>query len=185
MRKEVLLTDGASSLLYFPDAFTSMNCSSLLQSIPWRQNNIRIFGKTYPEPRLTAWFGPSYSYSNIHWPAQPFPANLLHLKNSVEELSTATFNGCLLNLYRNGNDSMGWHRDNEKEIDQTVIASLSLGEARDFKVRHRTSKKVMTIKLTHGSLLIMNNLQDTYEHSVPKRKGVEGQRINMTFRQLY
>ncbi|MDG1781079.1 MAG: alpha-ketoglutarate-dependent dioxygenase AlkB [Flavobacteriales bacterium] len=185
MRHEVLLKEGTSALRYYPNAFAALKTSSIMDSISWKQNDITIFGKTLPEPRLTAWFGPAYGYSSIQWPQAAFPPNLFALKEKVENIAQSKFNGCLVNLYRNGNDSMGWHRDNEKEIDQTCIASLTLGEARDFKVRHRTTKEMLTIKLEHGSLLIMENLQEDYEHSLPKRKGVLLPRINMTFRQLY
>lgn len=185
MKKEVLLQEGTSALYYFPDAFPELNTAEFIESISWTQNDILMFGKTFQEPRLTAWFGKAYSYSNIDWPTRTFPIQLETLKAKIEEIARAPFNGCLLNLYRNGNDSMGWHRDNEKEIDQTCIASLSLGAPRDFKVRNRNTKEVITVQLTHGSLLIMENLQEHFEHSVPKRKRVHEPRINMTFRQLY
>jgi alkylated DNA repair dioxygenase AlkB len=94
------------------------------------------------------------------------------------------FNAVLLNYYRNGQDSMGWHRDNEPEIIGKTIASVSLGSARAFKIRHRDSKKTYTVELPAGSLLLMTGLQKDYEHSLPKRAGNDESRINLTFRLL-
>ena len=150
----------------------------------WRQNDIRVFGQWHKEPRLTAWWGPSYQYANISWPSRPLDGEVGELTNRVMQLAGAEFNGVLINGYRDGQDSMGWHRDNEPEIDTTSIASLSLGATRTFKIRDRRSKQVLDVDLGHGDLLVMEHLQDAHEHSVPKRKKVSAPRMNFTFRRL-
>ena len=150
----------------------------------WRQNDIRVFGQWHKEPRLTAWWGPSYQYANVSWPSRPLSGEVGELTNRVMQLAGAEFNGVLINGYRDGQDSMGWHRDNEPEIDTTSIASLSLGATRTFKIRDRRSKQVLDVDLGHGDLLVMEHLQDAHEHSVPKRKKVSAPRMNFTFRRL-
>jgi alkylated DNA repair dioxygenase AlkB len=156
----------------------------LREEVAWSQNEIRVFGQTHLEPRLTAWYGPSYKYSSIHWPAKEFPSFLNGLKTRLSEYCQQPFNAVLLNYYRNGNDAMGWHRDNELTIIGNTIASISLGEPRDFRIRNRATKKAVTIELPAGSLLIMTGLQQDHEHSLPKRIKVTDGRINLTFRLL-
>lgn len=150
----------------------------------WRQNDIRVFGQWHKEPRLTAWWGPAYQYANVRWPERSMSQDVQSLKARVEALAAFQYNGVLVNGYRNGQDSMGWHRDNEPEIDQTSIASLSLGASRTFKVRDRRTKSVVNIELQHGDLLGMEHLQSVHEHSVPKRTKVTEPRMNFTFRRL-
>ena len=150
----------------------------------WRQNDIRVFGQWHKEPRLTAWWGPAYQYANVSWPSRPLDGEVGVLTNRVMQLAGADYNGVLVNGYRDGQDSMGWHRDNEPEIDPTSIASLSLGATRTFKIRDRRSRKVFNVELSHGDLLVMEHLQDVHEHSVPKRKKVSEPRMNFTFRRL-
>ena len=150
----------------------------------WRQNDIRVFGQWHKEPRLTSWWGPAYQYANVRWPERSMSQDVQLLKARVEALAAFQYNGVLVNGYRNGQDSMGWHRDNEPEIDQTSIASLSLGASRTFKVRDRRTKSVINIELQHGDLLGMEHLQAVHEHSVPKRTKVTEPRMNFTFRRL-
>ena len=150
----------------------------------WRQNDIRVFGQWHKEPRLTAWWGPAYQYANVSWPSRPLDGEVGVLTNRVMQLAGADYNGVLVNGYRDGQDSMGWHRDNEPEIDPTSIASLSLGATRTFKIRDRRSRQVFNVELSHGDLLVMEHLQDVHEHSVPKRKKVSEPRMNFTFRRL-
>ena len=133
---------------------------------------------------LTAWWGPAYQYANVTWPQRSMSEEVQALKARVEALAAFAYNGVLVNGYRDGQDSMGWHRDNEPEIDQTSIASLSLGASRTFKVRDRRTKAVVNIELHHGDLLIMEHLQEVHEHSVPKRAKVSASRMNFTFRRL-
>lgn len=160
----------------------------LKKEIQWRQDNIKIFGKIYPQPRLTALYAnnnKSYSYSNIKMHPITFTPTLFDIKSKIEKRLNSQFTSCLLNLYRNGQDSNGWHADNEKELGlNPVIASLSLGAERVFHMKHRNDKKEkLKINLTNGSLLVMRGkTQHHWLHQIPKtRKKVE-ERINLTFR---
>lgn len=111
--------------------------------------------------------------------------DLLHnLMLRIQAIDPFPFNSALCNLYRNGQDYMGWHRDNEREMDTRLIASVSLGATRAFKIRSRKTKEITTIELEHGSLLLMHNLQEDYEHCLPKRLKVDDQRLNITFRRI-
>jgi alkylated DNA repair dioxygenase AlkB len=162
----------------------------LLQQVKWEQYHIKMFGKTLPQPRLTAWYGENgaaYAYSGIELMPLPFTAELLLLKNSVEAYTKQEFNSVLLNLYRNQQDSMGWHSDDEKELgDFPFIASLSLGSSRNFQLKHKTDKLLKgKIELNHGSLLCMGgSMQSFWQHAIPKSSIACGPRINLTFRQI-
>lgn len=163
---------------------------SLLAHIAWRQESIRIFGKEVMQPRLTAWYGDegkSYRYSGLTMHPLPWNELLLDLKSVAEAVSGTGFNSALLNLYRNGNDSMGWHRDNEPELGpDPVIASLSFGAARTFRFRHYKNKKpVISLLLPPGSLLLMGKgTQQHWQHALPRSAGVQAPRINITFRNI-
>ena len=150
----------------------------------WSQKDIRVFGQWHKEPRLTAWWGPAYAYASVQWPARPLEGAIADLAAEVGRAVGFEFNAVLVNGYRDGQDTMGWHRDNEKEIDTSCIASLSLGAGRTFKVRDRRTKEVVNLELGHGDLLVMEHLQDVHEHSVPKRARVREPRLNFTFRRL-
>ena len=178
-----LLKSGSTECLLFPSFARDRNWLEQINSVvKWKQNKIKIFGKVHDEPRLTEWYGPSYSYSSIHWPEQELPNEFIPMVYSVEKIAQCKFNGFLFNRYRNGNDGMGWHRDNEKNINQECIASLSFGETRTFKIRHRESKKTITVHLKNGDLLLMNNAQEEFEHCISKSKKKLGERINITMR---
>lgn len=160
----------------------------LKQSIVWDQKPITIFGKKVMQPRLTAWYGDSdvsYKYSGLKLTAMAWTDELLHLKNKIEQSCGHKFNSVLLNYYRNGSDSMGWHRDNESELGENpIIASLSLGQSRKFKIRNYFDKKeTFYILVETGSLLLMKSEMQTYwEHSIAKELKVAQPRINLTFR---
>lgn len=162
--------------------------NTLLKSIPWQQDDITIFGKTYKQPRLTALYANNqkpYSYSNLTMHPKVFTQPLLEIKNLVEQVSHSHFTTCLLNLYRDGNDSNGWHADNEKELGHNpVITSVSLGADRIFKLKHRHDKSLkQDLILQHGSLLLMKGkTQHYWLHQIPKTKKQVGKRINLTFR---
>ncbi|MGB5190017.1 alpha-ketoglutarate-dependent dioxygenase AlkB family protein [Robiginitalea sp.] len=162
----------------------------LLAAVTWKEDSIRIFGKTYPQPRLTALYGDagrSYSYSGIRMHPTAFTPELTNLKLRIEELSGEQFTSCLLNLYRDGNDSNGWHADNEKELgNQPFIASVSLGTSRSFHIKHREDKSLRyRMQLEHGSLLLMGGaMQDFWLHQIPKTRKPVGKRINLTFRKI-
>ncbi|MBD3883975.1 alpha-ketoglutarate-dependent dioxygenase AlkB [Phormidium tenue FACHB-886] len=162
----------------------------LTQTIGWRQDCITIYGRSLPQPRLTAWYadpGKSYTYSNITMLPAPWTSTLLDLKAKVEAVSGVMFNSVLLNLYRNGNDSMGWHSDDESELGQNpVIGSLSLGGTRRFVLRHRFEQGLKhELELTSGSFLLMQGTTQHYwQHQVPKTKRAVAPRINLTFRMI-
>ena len=146
-----------------------------------------MFGKNIAIPRLTAWYGDqnmNYNYSGINNDPNPWTSELQGLKAKVEQATNATFNSVLLNQYRNGNDSVSWHADNEPELGlNPIIASVNLGATRVFKLRHNITKEVIKLELTHGSLLVMGGeLQHYWQHAVPKTKKVLDTRINLTFR---
>ena len=160
----------------------------LLHNVPWKQDPIKIFGKEVLQPRLTCWFGDpgiDYSYSGITMRSETWNEPLLTIKNKIEPVAGVRFTGALLNLYRNGQDSMGWHRDNERELGKNpVIGSVSLGETRRFQFRNYESKKeLISIDLSHGSFLLMRGeTQHFWEHRIPKTAIVTQRRINITFR---
>lgn len=160
----------------------------LYQQTAWRQSTIKIAGQPRKIPRLNAWHGEApYSYSGASFKAHPWTPTLLELKQRIEAVTGATFNSVLLNLYRDGNDSVGWHSDNEQELGrEPVIASLSLGATRTFQLKHRRHRRLLKLPLTGGSLLLMGgSLQVHWLHQVPKEPGIREPRINCTFRRVF
>lgn len=173
----------------FLDEQESDRCfTALAQTVDWRQDCITIYGRSIPQPRLTAWYGDpgkSYTYSNITMFPTPWTSTLLDLKTKVEAVSGVAFNSVLLNLYRHGNDSMGWHSDDEPELGQNpVIGSLSLGGTRRFVLRHRFEPGLKhELELTSGSFLLMHGTTQHYwQHQIPKTRRAVPPRINLTFR---
>lgn len=164
----------------------------LWRELAWEQREITLFGRRVLQPRLIAWYGDqdaSYAYSGLELEPRPWHPLLRTLKGKVEEASGSRFNSVLANAYRDGNDSMGWHSDDEPELGRCpVIASVSLGAERTFLLRRTASlrqpgEKSRKLLLAHGSLLVMRgNSQDHYQHSVPKTRSETGLRINLTFR---
>lgn len=154
----------------------------------WRQERIRVYGREHAVPRLTAWYGDrgaTYTYSGIRHEPQPWSPTLVAMRERIEAAAGARFNSVLLNRYRTGADSNGWHADDEPELGPApVIASVSLGAARRFALRRRgETRRLVTLVLEHGSLLIMSGRsQQEYQHTVPKEARVAGERINLTFR---
>lgn len=183
-----------AELIYFPNFLNIKQADfyfkHLKSNISWQQDDIKVFGKTYKQPRLTALYAEndtSYSYSNITMNPFLFTTELLELKEDVESKTQHKFTSVLLNLYRDGNDSNGWHADNEKELGiNPVIASLSLGSERPFHFKHRNLKtERYKIVLQHGSLLIMKGaMQHHWLHQIAKTKKHVRERINLTFRTL-
>ena len=156
----------------------------------WQQDAFMMFGKQIKTNRKVAWFGNfnyQYSYSNSVKKALNWTPELLDLKEMVELKTGNKFNSCLLNLYHSGNEGMGWHSDNEKELGEyPVIASLSLGVPRKFLLKHNQTKQKIAIVLEAGNLLLMKGeTQKSWMHSLPKTKNVEKPRINLTFRYIY
>jgi alkylated DNA repair dioxygenase AlkB len=181
--QEELYSSNGEELILHHNVFNSFSIQDFL-SLPWQQNTIRVFGKEHLEPRLTCYFGPAYSYSNVHWKANELPPILFQLKQEIEHLAQAEFNAVLCNYYRDGQDSMGWHSDNEKEMDSSCIASVSIGAERVLKFKSRSDKKTLSFSLPHGSLLVMNNFQTNWQHAIGKVKSASP-RINFTFRKIY
>ena len=186
------LKDGA--VLYDKNFLSSVEASRyfkiLRNETAWQQDQIKVFGKVYDQPRLTALYANNnfpYSYSNITMYPSPFSVTLLEIKEKVEQQLKKEFTTCLLNLYRHGKDSNGWHADNEKELGKNpIIASVSLGAERMFHMKHRTdNSQKIKINLIHGSLLVMSgSTQHYWLHQIPKTKKHVEERINLTFRIL-
>jgi alkylated DNA repair dioxygenase AlkB len=162
--------------------------ASLKSDVDWRQEPILIYGKKVMQPRLTAWYGDanaSYRYSGIEMKPLPWISSLALIRDRIRLQTGFEFNSVLLNQYRDGKDSMGWHRDNEPELGtDPVIASVSFGSSRRFLFRrYRQHDQKMELTLDHGSLLIMKGqTQMNWEHSIPKMMRVTDVRINLTFR---
>lgn len=161
----------------------------LLNQTEWRQDTITVYGKAHLTPRLSSWIGESwmdYAYSNHTMKAQEWSPMLLSIKQKIEQSTGDSFNSVLLNYYRDGQDSNGWHSDDEPELGQNpIIASLSLGAPRDFHLRHKGDKSLThKMNLQHGSLLMMRGeTQAHWQHHIPKRAKAEG-RLNLTFRTI-
>jgi alkylated DNA repair dioxygenase AlkB len=159
----------------------------LAETMPWRIETARLFGREMPTPRMTAWFGDAdYTYSGIRHRAAPFPPVVQLLRERAESISGTSYNSVLLNLYRDGADSVGWHSDHEAGLgDRPTIASLSLGATRRFQFRHRRTKEAITLELAEGHWLIMTGqTQQFWIHQVPKTAAIVGRRINLTFRRM-
>ena len=181
-------------LHYYPAFLNAKQADNLYHELynttPWQEDKITVFGKTYDQPRLTALYAldpTPYTYSNITIHPHPMTKKLLDLIHKIKDINAHDFNAVLLNLYRDGKDSNGWHADNEKELGQKqVIASISLGEKRYFHLKHRTLKEQRyKIKLKHGSLLIMGGeIQHYWLHQIPKTTKPISPRINLTFRKI-
>ncbi len=163
---------------------------TLMLEVDWKQYSIQMFGRIIPQPRLTAWYGEKgadYSYSGIHLEPLPFTPLIEQIKIDIEALSGFKFNSVLMNLYRNQNDSMGWHSDDEKELgSDPKIASISLGSSRTFQLKHKTQKQMkLKVALNNGSLLLMEGtMQHHWLHAIPKSMQECGPRINLTFRKI-
>ena len=163
----------------------------LIAEIPWRHENILVWGKMYSQPRLVAWYGDrgsDYTYSGIKLTPRPWTDLLRDIKKRVETVSATAFNSVLLNYYRDNRDSMGFHSDDEPELGaRPIIASLSLGEERTFVLKHKVNKlsKPVRLRLESGSLLLMKGETQLYwKHGIAKESRPCGPRINLTFRRI-
>ena len=174
------------SFIGFEEANELFN--KLINDINWQQDDVVVFGKKFQQPRLTALYGndgKSYSYSSLTMFPNKWNSLLIYIKEKVEEFMNVKFTTVLLNYYRDGNDSNGWHADNEKELGKNpTIASISFGAKRVFQMKHNTNKgQKFKIELEHGSLLIMKGTtQHFWKHQIPKSTKKVGPRINLTFR---
>ena len=163
--------------------------NELLNGIQWVNEVVIMFGKTITTKRKVAFYANDlmeYTYSNKTKNAFPWTPLLLEIKKTVEVYTGEIYNACLLNLYHDGNEGMGWHADNEKEIiADSSIASVSIGAKRNFLFKHRESGEKHSILLENGSLLEMKGpIQRHWLHSLPKTAKVKEARINLTFRQM-
>ena len=181
-----------AEIIYYPSFFDKEIADTLynelLHNIPWQQDLIKVYGKEHNQPRLTALFGNDgkpYSYSNITMQPHAWNLTLQKIKYQVETIAETNFTSVLLNYYRDGKDSNGWHADNEKELGKNpVIASISLGTERVFQLKHNTDSSLkQNILLEHGSLLLMKgSTQHCWKHQIPKTNKPIAGRINLTFR---
>lgn len=179
-------------IIYYPNFFKIEEADKiyaiLKKDIIWQQDDIKVFGKIYAQPRLTALYGNEgklYTYSNITMQPHPWNGFLQKIRTQVENISDSKFTTVLLNYYRDGKDSIGWHADNEKELGvNPIIASVSFGADRMFQLKHNTIKKQKTnMVLEHGSLLLMKgSTQHFWKHQIPKTTKLIVSRINLTFR---
>ena len=186
------LPDG--EVFLYPGFFPAPEADRLLQELgdatAWRQDTIRLYGKTIDVPRLTAWYGDEgtrYIYSGIENVPLPWTPPLLEVKRAVEPPCGVVFNSVLLNRYRTGKDSVSWHADDEPEFGaRPVIASVSFGGTRCFQLKHKTRRELKaSVALTHGSLLIMRGgTQANWLHQIPKTAKRVEERLNLTFRAI-
>jgi alkylated DNA repair dioxygenase AlkB len=190
--RNVLPKDGCAH--YFPGIYSESKSvefiSQLQASLQWEPDELIMFGKLLTMRRKVAWVGDpscSYTYSGVKKNPQNWTPELLLIKSQVEGVAQAEFNSCLLNLYHDGDDGMGWHSDDEKELDpHSPIASLSLGATRKFALRHKKDKETVFLFLENGSALIMYApTQEYWQHALLKTKTVSEARINLTFRKIY
>jgi alkylated DNA repair dioxygenase AlkB len=163
----------------------------LVADVPWRQENIFVWGKEYRQPRLIAWYGDrgsDYTYSGLRLTPLAWTDLLLEIRRRVESVAATAFNSVLLNYYRYNRDSMGFHSDDEPELGKRpVIASLSLGEERTFVLKHKVDKlaKTVRLRLASGSLLLMKGETQRYwKHGIAKETRLCGPRVNLTFRRI-
>ncbi len=180
--------------LYLHKQFYSLSESDLLftqlnTDLSWQEESIFIYGRWVKVPRLMCWYGDPdarYSYSGVTHEPLPWHPLLQTIREAIQQYCNCPFNSVLANMYRDGNDSMGCHADDEKELGvNPTIASLSLGEPRIFRVHHKKRKEKLDLTLGHGDLLVMaGTLQHHWMHSVPKTKQIKTPRINLTFRQI-
>ena len=183
-----------AEISYFPHFYDKVTADEIYAELQkdtlWRQDDIKVYGKIYPQPRLTALYGNeglSYSYSNIKMQPHPWSLLLQKIKAKVEQVATANFSTVLLNYYRDGKDSNGWHADNEKELGlNPIIGSITFGAERVFQLKHNTHKEQKkSIVLEHGSLLLMKGTtQHFWKHQIPKTSKTIDSRINLTFRMI-
>ena len=185
---------GGGNVAYKCGFLNEVEASSLFiklkREVNWQQESMMMYGKEINFPRLISWYADeslNYSFSGITMKPHTWTNELLEIKTKVEDLVGSTFNSLLINYYRSGMDSISWHQDNEKEFGvNPVIASVSLGSERTFKLRRiNDTAQVISFDLEPGSLIVMSGeLQVNWQHSLPKRTKVKEGRINLTFRKI-
>jgi alkylated DNA repair dioxygenase AlkB len=182
-----------ADVVLYSDFFDSEECdrifAELQNTIHWRQDKIKLFGKEYDQPRLVAWYGDAgktYTYSNISMAAIAWTPTLIEIRDRIHQVTEVRFNSVLINYYRHGRDSMSWHSDDEAELGRNpAIASVSFGAERVFHFRHRAKPEKMKVPLPNGSLLMMQGeTQHFWQHQIPKTNRAIAPRINLTFRAI-
>ena len=183
---------GVGDICYVPDFFAPARADELFaelrRDLEWRQECVRIGGRSIPQPRLTCWYGDpgtTYTYSGLTLTPLPWTSALAELRAELNAYLATDLRAVLGNLYRTGADSVGWHADNEPELGtQPVIASLSFGASRRFDMRRRSDHtRRRSYVLEHGSLLVMAGMtQQHWQHQLPKTAAAVGERINLSFR---
>ena len=186
----IALADG--ELRYLPQWVAAGEADGWLQRLreetPWTQPQVHIYGRRLAVPRLVAWYGDRearYRYSGLEHVPLPWTPLLQEIRQRVEAASGCRFNGVLLNLYRDGQDAMGWHSDDEAELGpDPLLASLSLGASRRFDLRRKGSSRIEhSLELAHGSLLVMGGpTQHHWQHQIARTRRVLTPRLNLTFR---
>jgi alkylated DNA repair dioxygenase AlkB len=181
-----------AEVLLFASLFSQLEANQLFDAlrrdILWREETIKLYGQVHKQPRLTALYGDpdtSYRYSGITLESVPWIPALLKIKERIEQVSNASFNSVLLNRYRDGSDSMGWHADDEPELGRNpIIGSVSLGENRALQMKHKSDKSNRrNIPLANGSFLLMQGaVQHHWLHQIAKSRRQMGERINLTYR---
>ena len=185
-----LSTDIQHSPAWLPAAQADALLLAMHAQVPWETHRIRMFGRWLDSPRLSCWMGDAnahYRYSGADFLPHSWVPAVLELREQLQQACAGRFNSVLLNRYRDGGDSMGWHSDDEPELGATpLIASLSLGAPRRFLLRRRDDPALkVEYLLGHGDLLLMRGqCQRDYQHALPKTARVSGERINLTFRQI-
>lgn len=191
--KEVVYKLKDGHLIYYPDFFskTKVGFDELYSSLNWRQDKITVYGKTHDIPRLQAWYSDDrdYSYSGVILERNPWNESLKIIKNEIEKVIAQDFNGCLCNLYRDGNDYASWHSDDEESLGRNpIIVSASFGETRKFVLKHRFDKSCEKVEIELGdkSLLLMKGTTQHYwKHQLNKTARKVSPRINLTFRKIF
>jgi alkylated DNA repair dioxygenase AlkB len=194
LKMEILLNDRLGSIVKLERGFLSSDISQNileeLELVEWLNHSIFIYGKWVKEPRSVFFMGNSgvkYTYSKQEMSAKPWTDQLLKIKNKLNTKLNTNFNSVLINNYKDGEQYMGWHCDNEKELGtRPTICSLSIGSTRDFILRNKADHSMKTkVDLQSGDLLLMLGETQTYwDHALPKRLRVKDRRINFTFREI-
>lgn len=183
-----------ASVRFYPQFFSPEESdrlfTTLYETIAWKQEQLKFFGKPVDQPRLTAWYGDpgtGYTYSGLHLKPLPWVPVLTEIREALETAAQSRFNSVLLNLYRDQRDTVGWHADDERELGpDPIIGSVSFGATRPFQLKHRKTKGIQrSVDLTHGSLLLMGaGTQQNWLHRIPRSTKEIGPRINLTFRHM-
>jgi alkylated DNA repair dioxygenase AlkB len=189
-KQNTILDSKSGRIIVYPAVYKNLSpTKGQIEKFELKQESIKLFGKVIPQPRLSALFGDDnigYKYSGRYFEATQWTPYLLSMKNQIQKDFDLAFNSVLLNYYRDGNDSMGLHADDEPELGfNPTIVSVSFGETRKMIFRNKLDKEKITFELKDGDLLIMSgSLQHNWKHELPKSRQILGARLNLTFRKI-